>query len=153
MTQPWLTDQQQRVWRSYLAMVGQLQAAMNQQLQRDCGLSLADYDVLVELAERGPLRMFELAEILVWEQSRLSHQLRRMGSRGLVERRASPDDGRGATAQLTDTGRGALAAAAPGHAELVRGAVFDGMTAVELRALGSLTEKALARLATTSQPR
>jgi DNA-binding MarR family transcriptional regulator len=151
MTQPWLTDQQQRVWRSYLAMVGQLQAAMNQQLQRDCGLSLADYDVLVELAERGPLRMFELAEILVWEQSRLSHQLRRMGSRGLVERRASPDDGRGATAQLTDTG--ALAAAAPGHAELVRGAVFDAMTAVELRALGSLTEKALARLATTSQPR
>ena len=43
---------------------------------------VADYDVLVALSERGPLRINELGEALAWEQSRLSHQLRRMRGRG-----------------------------------------------------------------------
>ena len=50
MAQRWLTDRQQRVWRNHLSMVTRLQAAMNRQLQADCGLSLADYDVLVTLS-------------------------------------------------------------------------------------------------------
>lgn len=78
----WLTSDQQRVWRNYLALVSGLQLAMNRQLQADCGISLGDYDVLVALSEQGPQRMFELAEELAWEQSRLSHQLRRMRERG-----------------------------------------------------------------------
>src|ERR1700758_2446488 len=144
----WLTDEQQRVWRDYLTMVGQLDAAMNRQLQRDCGLSLADYDVLVQLSDR-PMRMFELGAALSWEQSRLSHQLRRMRERGLVARRGTEEDGRGASASLTGQGRAALRAAAPGHAELVRATVFDGMPARELRALRSLTSRVLSRLATS----
>jgi|ERR1700682_3242287 len=149
MAQRWLSGEQQQVWRGYLAMVTRLQAAMNRQLQQDCGLSLADYDVLVELSERGALRMFELADILGWEQSRLSHQVRRMRGRGLVQRQGSDEDRRGAIVELTDGGRTALAAAAPGHAELVRSVVFDGMDAAQLRALGSLTETVLERLATS----
>jgi len=142
----WLTDEQQRVWRGYLAMVNRLQLAMNRQLQQDCGLSLADYDVLVELSERGPLRIFELAGALVWEQSRLSHQLSRMRTRGLVKRRGSDDDRRGATVELTDSGRAALEAAAPGHVALVRATVFDGMSRAQLKSLGSLTATVLERL-------
>ena len=147
----WLSDEQQRVWRAYLAMVSSLEAAMNRQLQTDCGLSLADYDVLVALSERGPQRVYELAEALNWKQSRLSHQLRRMRDRGLVTRRGSHDDRRGATIGLTPRGRAALKAAAPGHVELVRTTVFDTITAAELRSLRSLTERVLGRLA-TSQP-
>ena len=45
-------------------------------------MTLADYDVLVTLSERGRLRIGELGEALGWEQSRLSHQLRRMRERG-----------------------------------------------------------------------
>jgi DNA-binding MarR family transcriptional regulator len=154
VAQQWLSDDQQQVWRNYLAMVTQLQAAMNRQLQRDCGLSLSDYDVLVELSERGPLRIFELADILGWEQSRLSHQLRRMRGRGLVSRRGSEDDRRGATVELTGDGAAALEAAAPGHVELVRATVFDGIPATQLRAFGSLTETVLERLdAATNPPR
>jgi DNA-binding MarR family transcriptional regulator len=148
----WLSDEQQRVWRGYLAMVSRLEAAMNRQLQTDCGLSFADYDVLVALSERGPQRVHELAEALSWEQSRLSHQLRRMRDRGLVTRRSSHDDRRGATIGLTPRGRAALKTAAPGHAELVRATVFDKMTATELRSLRSLTDRVLGLLA-TSQPR
>ena len=142
----WLSAEEQHIWRGYLAMVSRLQAAMNRQLQRDCGLSLADYDVLVELSERGPLRMYQLADALAWEQSRLSHHLRRMRDRGLVVRHGSDDDRRGATVELTEGGRDALQAAAPGHAELVRAMVFDGISATQLRAFGALIETVLDRL-------
>jgi hypothetical protein len=52
---------------------------------------------------------------------------------------------------LTDAGRAALAAAAPGHAELVRSVVFDGLTAAQQRAFGAVIESILGRL--TSRPR
>jgi DNA-binding MarR family transcriptional regulator len=142
----WLTGEQQRVWRDYLAMVGALQVAMHRQLQEDCGLSLADYDVLVALDERCPIRVSELGDILGWEQSRLSHQLRRMRERGLLTRAGRDDDRRSADVDLTATGRAALAAAAPGHVELVRATVFEGMSDAELRALASLTTRVLGRL-------
>ncbi len=142
----WLTDEQQQMWRGYLTMTSLLQTAMHRQLQQDCELSLSDYDVLVALSERGPQRMNELGEVLGWEQSRLSHQVRRMRGRGLVERYGSGDDRRGATVELTDSGRAALDAAAPGHVELVRSVVFDALSAAQLRAFGSTIESVLERL-------
>ena len=151
MASVWLDDDQQRVWRNYLVMGTRLQAAMNRQLQRDCGLSLADYDVLVALSERGALRIFELAELLGWEQSRLSHQLRRMRDRALVDRSGSAQDRRGATVDITGAGRAALAAAAPGRlgpavAIMVRSVPFDAITPGQLRALDRLTATVLSRL-------
>jgi DNA-binding MarR family transcriptional regulator len=151
----WLTDDEQRAWRDYLTMSAQLETAMNRQLQSEHGLSLADYDVLVALDEvtgsgreeqSGACRISELGERLGWEQSRLSHQLRRMRSRGLVARAKATDDRRAATIGLTDTGRAALAAAAPGHAELVRGVAFADLTAGDLQALLRWTSGVLSRL-------
>jgi DNA-binding MarR family transcriptional regulator len=147
----WLSDDEQRVWRGYLTMVSGLAAEMHRQLQLDCGLSLSDYDVLVVLSERGGLRMYQLADELAWEQSRLSHQLRRMGGRGLVLRHGSPSDRRGVTVELTPAGRAALDLAAPGHAALVRSLVFDGMPPARLREFGALIDTVLGRL--TSPPR
>jgi DNA-binding MarR family transcriptional regulator len=145
----WLTEEQQEIWRSYLAMASRLQTAMHRQLQQDCDLSLSDYDVLVALSERGPLRINELGEALAWEQSRLSHQLRRMRGRGLVTRQVSDDDRRGATVELTDGGRDALELAAPGHAELVRSAIFDGMSSAQLRTFGAVAQAVAQRLSTS----
>jgi DNA-binding MarR family transcriptional regulator len=144
----WLSDEQQRIWRNYLAMAGGLHTAMHRQLQRDCELSLSDYDVLVALSERGPIRINELGELIGWEQSRVSHQLRRMRVRGLVQREGDDDDRRAATVTLTDTGLSALQAAAAGHAELVRSVVFDGLTAAQQRAFGSAIETVLSRIPT-----
>jgi len=111
----WLDESEQRAWRSYLQMHGQLLARLNRQLQADSDLSLADYEVLVTLSEvpAGRLRPFELQRGLQWEQSRLSHQLRRMEHRGLVGREGCTDDRRGAFIVLTDAGRRAIEAAAP----------------------------------------
>ncbi|MCT7658933.1 MarR family winged helix-turn-helix transcriptional regulator [Mycobacterium deserti] len=149
----WLTNEQQRVWRRYLAMVSQLQGAMHRQLQQDCELSLADYDVLVALSERGPMRIGELGEALAWEQSRLSHQLRRMRGRGLIDRHGRDDDRRSAIVEITDGGRQAIATAAPGHVELVRSTVFDGLSPTQLAAFGSVVDTVLERLATSPSRR
>ena len=85
----WLTEEEQRAWRGLLRMTSQLNARMNRQLLQEYGISLADYEVLVVLSEapEGRLRVFEVADALAWEQSRVSHQLARMQRRGLVARR------------------------------------------------------------------
>ncbi|MCV7016964.1 MarR family winged helix-turn-helix transcriptional regulator [Mycolicibacterium aichiense] len=146
MAQRWLTGDQQRIWRNYLALNGRLQAEMNRQLQARCGLSLADYEVLVTLSEQGPARVLELAEALGWEQSRLSHHLGRMRAKGLVERHDTEQDRRGATVEITAAGTDALRAAAPDHVALVRWVLFDGMTPTQLRAFDAVITTALDRL-------
>src|ERR687889_736361 len=106
----WLTEDEQRQWRAYLRMQAQLNAELNRQLQADSELSLADYEVLVQLTDApdGRLRPYELQRALEWEQSRLSHHLARMQRRGLVERQECPSDARGAFVTLTGAGRSAI---------------------------------------------
>jgi DNA-binding MarR family transcriptional regulator len=142
----WLTEEQQRIWRDYLTMASRLQTAMHRQLQEHCDLSLSDYDVLVALSERRAMRMKDLGDVLGWEQSRLSHQLRRMRGRGLVVRHGADDDRRGATVELADLGRAELEAAAPGHAELVHSVMFEGIPAAQMRAFGAVVQTVAERL-------
>jgi DNA-binding MarR family transcriptional regulator len=130
----WLTDDEQALWRTYLTMSRRLQTELNRQLQGS-GLSLADYDVLVALSEQPGCRVSALGEHLGWEQSRVSHQITRMRARGLVTRSDTAEDRRAAAVELTATGADALEAAAPGHAELVRRAVFGAMSPTQARAV------------------
>ena len=146
----WLTEDEQRAWRGLLRMTAQLNARMNRQLQDDYGISLADYDVLVVLSEAPQgRRVFELTDVLAWEQSRVSHQLARMQRRGLVARQECPTDARGAFVVLTEAGRAAIERAAPAHVEMVRQLVFDGLSPEQLAALTAVTEGVLDRLRTT----
>ncbi|MFC4059128.1 MarR family winged helix-turn-helix transcriptional regulator [Planomonospora corallina] len=148
MDAPWLDDDQQRAWRAYLRMQARLSAALNRRLQTSSGLSLADYDVLVHLTDApdGRLRPYELQHALEWEQSRLSHHLSRMQRRGLVERRECADDGRGAFIVLTETGREAIATAAPGHVEAVRELFIDALGPDQVGALHHLATQVLVRI-------
>ena len=151
----WLTEDEQRAWRGLLRMTSQLNARMNRQLQDDYGISLADYDVLVVLSEApaGRRRVFELADALAWEQSRVSHQLSRMQRRGLVARQECPTDARGAFVVLTETGRAAIERAAPAHVETVRQLVFDGLSRDQLAALTAVSSSVLDRLQATPAAR
>ena len=126
----WLTADEQRAWRTYVRMSSLLPAQLNRQLQRDSGLSLPEYEVLVQLSEapQQRLRPFQICEALNWEQSRLSHQLTRMQQRGLLTREECEADGRGAFVVLTATGADAIGAAAPGHVAAVRSLIFDRLT-------------------------
>jgi len=148
----WLTEEEQRAWRGLLRMTSQLNARMNRQLTQDYGISLTDYEVLVVLSEapQGRLRVFEIADALAWEQSRVSHQLARMQRRGLIAREDCASDARGAFAVLTEAGRAAIERAAPAHVETVRQLVFDGLSHDQLTALTEITTGVLDRLAATA---
>src|SRR5919199_5055369 len=105
VTTRWLNQREQRAWRAFLRMHARLAGRLNRELQAGSGLSLADYEVLVQLTDAadGRHRPYELQRLLQWEQSRLSHHLTRMQRRGLVAREECADDGRGAWVVLTPT--------------------------------------------------
>ncbi|WP_218104921.1 MarR family winged helix-turn-helix transcriptional regulator [Micromonospora mirobrigensis] len=142
----WLDEDEQRAWRAYLRMQAQLTARLGRQLQADAGLSLADYEVLVQLTDAadGRLRPFELQRCLQWEQSRLSHHLARMQRRGLVERQECPEDARGAFVAITEAGRAAIETAAPGHVATVRRLFLDHLGRDQLRTLEQLADQVTA---------
>lgn len=130
MTGTWLNEEEQRAWREYLRMSSLLPAALNRQLQHDSGLTLPEYEVLVQLSEspQRQLRPYQICEALNWEQSRLSHQLTRMERRGLVARQECEADGRGAFVLLTEAGADAIGSAAPRHVATVRRLIFERLT-------------------------
>lgn len=148
----WLTEEEQRAWRGLLRMTSQLNARANRLLQDEYGISLADYEVLVALSEapEGRLRVFEVADALAWEQSRVSHQLARMQRRGLITREGCATDARGAFAVLTTVGRATIERAAPAHVEQVRQLVFDELSHEQVSALTEITTRVLDRLAATA---
>ncbi len=127
---PWLSEDEQLLWRRWLRVNALLPAALHRELQADSGLSLPDFDVLVHLTESdgGRMRISDLARALQWERSRLSHHVARMERRGLVGREECAEDARGAFAVLTPEGRAAIERAAPGHVRAVRRYLFDHLT-------------------------
>jgi DNA-binding MarR family transcriptional regulator len=146
---PWLDESEARAWRAVILLQTQLRGVLARGLQRESGLSESDYEVLVHLSEAPEqrLRPFEIGRATRWEKSRLSHHLRRMSDRGLVEMVQCESDNRGAVVVLTDTGLRAIVAAAPGHVRLVRSSFFDHLSddqVATLAAIGAQVEAALA---------
>jgi DNA-binding MarR family transcriptional regulator len=144
----WLDAEEQRAWRGWLDAHARLSARLNRELQSTSGLSLSDYDVLVHLTDvpEGRLRAYELGEGLQWEKSRVSRQVARMAARGLVDREASPEDGRGAYVAISPLGRQAIEEAAPPHVELVRRLLFDDLSAAQVRTLAEVTRSIIENL-------
>jgi DNA-binding MarR family transcriptional regulator len=144
-----LNDTEMRAWRGFLTTDRLLFEQLGRDLGRDAGLSMADYEVFVQLseAEGRRLRMTELASMSLLSKSRLSHQVTRMEEAGWVRRESCPSDRRGAYAVLTDEGFAVLAAAAPSHVESVRAHLFDNLTADEVQQLAKIMTKLSARLA------
>jgi DNA-binding MarR family transcriptional regulator len=144
----WLDDAEQRAWRSFLALHREVMSRTNRQLQADSQLSGADYEVLVALseAEGGRLRPYELVHALQWEQSRLSHHIGRMQTRGLVTRDECTADGRGSVIALTPCGRATIEAAAPLHVAAVRQNFFDHLSPEQVAALEDLAMTAIRAL-------
>lgn len=137
---PWLSDDEQRMWRRWMGLNAELQATINRELQADTGLSTPDYQVLVVLTDslEGQVRVSDLAALLQWERSRVSHHIARMEKRRLVRRLECPDDGRGSVVRMTEAGQAAVERAAPGHVRVVRRLVFDALTAKEVTQLDAI---------------
>ena len=141
----WLNHEQERAWRRYRRMRTLLDLEIARDLKHDSGLSEADYDVLSTLSESpdGSWRAREFAARLLWSTSRLAHQVRRMEQRGLVQRRGTDEDARGAVVALTDQGWAALRAAAPPHVASVRRNLIDLLAPAEVQALDEIASKVI----------
>jgi DNA-binding MarR family transcriptional regulator len=139
----WLTSAEQDAWRSFMLGCRALFTAVDAQLQRDAGMPLAYYEILVRLSEAPgrALRMSQLAEAASASKSRASHAVARLEERGWIRRVDCPTDRRGQVAELTDEGYAVLAGTAPGHVEQVRQSLFDGLTpeqVAQLQAIGQV---------------
>lgn len=135
---PWLSDDQQVSWRAFLEGSSRLAEALNRDLEGDSALSLNEYEVLVRLSENSSwtMRMSHLADSLAHSRSRVTHAVRRLEERGLVNRESCVVDGRGINAILTDAGYAVLVAAAPNHVRSVRRHLVDVLTPEQLAVLG-----------------
>ena len=127
---PWLDDEQQRTWRTYLQMSAALNARIERDLQKAAGMSHAYYMILAMLSEAPghSMRMRQLANMVQSSQSRISHAVARLEDFGWVRREQVSGDKRGHVAILTQAGHQQLVAVAPSHAETVRSAIFDPLT-------------------------
>lgn len=134
----WLSEEEQRLWRGWLAASMLLPERLNRDLQEQHGLTGTDYQVLVELSESPErrMRMSTLAERTQLSRSRLSHQIDRMTKAGLVDRQECAQDGRGMFAVLTEQGWETIVAAAPDHVESVRRHLVDRLTPEQFAAFG-----------------
>jgi DNA-binding MarR family transcriptional regulator len=81
-----------------------------------------------------------LAEGIGWERSRLSHHLGRMETRGLIRRRKSGNDSRGAEVELTDDGARTFRASSAPHLRLVRHFFIDALTPEDLETVGRVAK-------------
>jgi DNA-binding MarR family transcriptional regulator len=132
----WLTEDEQRTWRTHL----DVSRLLTHQLERDLqpfGLTMNDYEILVNLSESDSrrLRMSDLARVTLQSKSRLSHQITRMDAAGLVRRESCESDRRGLFAVLTDQGWEVMRKVAPHHVASVRRHFIGLLPPEELTAL------------------
>jgi DNA-binding MarR family transcriptional regulator len=144
----WLSADQEQAWRRYRRMRTLLDLQIARDLKQDSGLSEPDYDVLSTLSESpdGSWRARDFAARLLWSTSRLAHQVGRMEQRGLVERRGTDDDARGAIVALTEHGRATLSDAAAPHVASVRDNLIDLLSPAEVKALDRIATKVVEHL-------
>jgi len=134
----WLDDTEQRSWRALIMGMTLLLDRLDDELRRACDLSIVEYEILVRLSETEgrQMRMAQLADALAHSRSRVTHTVARMEHAGLVERRSSPEDGRGVIAMMTDEGLGLLERMAPVHVEGVRAHLVDLVSREDFAAVG-----------------
>lgn len=115
-----LSPQELRIWHAFILMGEDVLSRVGRDIAQATGLSGSEFAVLSRLASlgRGEMRQQDLAAVMSWEKSRLSHQLTRMEDRGFLERRRG--DGKTVIVMLTKQGREKLDEARPVHAASVR---------------------------------
>jgi len=143
-----LQPEEWELWHTWMEAQRRLARELDRCLQRDYGISKAEYSVLVTLyqAPGGRLRVGELAESLAWDKSRVAHQLTRMENRDLVERTESESSGRRTAVGLTAKGREAAQEATRGHAGNIRRYFFEAVTPEQAAAIRAWSQQLVDRI-------
>jgi DNA-binding MarR family transcriptional regulator len=150
MEPKWLRGEEEKAWRGFVALRIGLMGHLARQLAQECGITEAEFEVLVVVSEAPGqrIRSRELGKALNWERSRLSHQIARMEERGMVAREQCENDARGFDVLLTKAGLKAIQAAAPKHLEAVRHCFIDLLTPAQMKAFANIADVVGEHLAT-----
>jgi DNA-binding MarR family transcriptional regulator len=138
-----LEPEEWELWDSWMRAQRLLEREVERGLQRDFGISKAEFSVLVTLwqAPARELGVSELRETLDWEKSRVSHLLTRMESRDLVARTRTGPSGRRTRIGLTALGRRTVQSAIRGHGGNVRRYFLESLTPEQAAAIKAWSER------------
>lgn len=140
---PTLDDTEQRSWQHFLDAATRIYILLNRKLMDAHKLTLFDVLLLEMLAQSdsGSARMGDLAHALVLTPSRVSQQIRRLESRGLVRRTTSNRDRRGVVATITHDGLARFKPALVTYAQVVRTHFLDQLSRPQMAALGDSSRR------------
>jgi DNA-binding MarR family transcriptional regulator len=138
-----LAAREEAAWTGLLRTRERLMQALDRELEHEHGLSLAEYDVLVQLdgAPERSLRMAELADAVLLTRSGITRLVDRLERRELIERHRCPSDARGLWAVLTDAGAERLSEAATTHGDGIRRLFLAQLDSDDLNRLTSIWDK------------
>jgi DNA-binding MarR family transcriptional regulator len=124
-------------WRSFLTAHARITKRLDEELQAAHGLSLAEYDALLQIAHAPGrrVRMNVLAERVILSRSGITRLVDRLEADGSVERIACATDARGQEAVLTHAGLERLRSAADTHLDGVRRLFLDRLDDAALAGL------------------
>jgi DNA-binding MarR family transcriptional regulator len=139
-TDTFTTARQLEGWVAFLRSHAAITRELSAQLQREHGLTLNDYEVLLHLshAEGGRLRRVDLAERVVLTASGITRLLDGLERAGYVAKDSCASDARVTYAKLTDDGRAKLAAAAETHLRGIDELFLSRYSGSELATLADL---------------
>jgi DNA-binding MarR family transcriptional regulator len=135
---PGLDIAEQRSWQHFLDSALRLYATLNKGLVESHHLTMNDVRLLdmLDRSTTGSARMGDLADGLMSLPSRVTRQIRRLEAQGLVRRGASPDDGRGVLATITEDGRAVIREAMVTYGEAVRAHFLGQLSRPQIAAMG-----------------
>jgi len=138
-----LSPQVLKAWLPLLRSHAELTRAMNATLSSNHGLTLNDYDVLVQLADAPGrvLRRVDLADRVVLSASGITRLLEGLERAGYVCKRSCDSDARVTYAMLTDAGYEKLREASRTHHADIERLFTEHYSAEELETLGNLLNR------------
>ncbi len=120
---PLLTSEERDLWYTWKRAQEAVRTRVIEDVIAATGLSGADIGILIRIDDAGgALRQNELAASLGWDRTRLSHQVTRMETRGLLARTKVRG---GVEVGMSPAGQAAVETARPIHASAVRKYLVD----------------------------
>jgi DNA-binding MarR family transcriptional regulator len=141
------SEQRLDAWVSFLRAHAAITRELSVRLQREHGLTLNDYEVLLHLAraEGGMMRRVDLAQSVLLTASGITRLLDGLERAGLVEKASCERDARVSYAKVTDAGRAKLSDSGRDHLRDIEELFSGNYSGSELATLADL----LSRLPTT----
>ncbi|HZU20352.1 MAG TPA: MarR family transcriptional regulator [Gaiellaceae bacterium] len=127
-------------WVAFLRSHAAITRELSAQLQREHGLTLNDYEVLLHLsrAEGGMMRRVDLAQSVLLTASGITRLLDGLERSGYVCKQTCTSDGRVSYAKLTETGAATLRVARATHLRGVEELFTSRYSEDELETLAAL---------------